>query len=475
MTDSQTFHDTFTDLECDHSLFDIRADGVPIWERIRFPVYRAIQTECLDLGTAQDSIEFNVGNYLRGLNLWLRNSISHNPYLAGEHDIFVWGHPRRKQLTGGQWWDIYCDPIYEACDLNVAHFEPAHQNRHLQPARTEDIRYLDLIEYTGTFLRKTGLVAYTLPERVEEAFHRVEASFSNRLGVEINLVSRAEYALSKRRSTKWLYERLIDRVDPRLAVVVVSYGKETFIEVCKENQIPVAELQHGVIYPQHTAYAYRGNRTKEMFPDYLLTFGDYWNDSVEFPIPDHRLISVGYPYLEQSVDKYDSIEPTPQLVFISQGVIGKYLSKFAMECNQHPGIEYDIVYKLHPGEYGRWRDAYPWLRNADFEIIDSADKSLYQLFAESRAQIGVGSTAMYEGLAFGLETFVYDCPGPKVLQPLIDEGPATMVSSADGLASSLGTREGSFEREHYFKPNAATRICDELKSLKRTNIYHGSS
>lgn len=140
-----------------------------------------------------------------------------------------------------------------------------------------------------------------------------------------------------------------------------------------------------------------------------------------------------------------------------------------MEVAKHPDIDHDIVYKLHPGEYDRWESEYPWLREADFKIIDRSEAQLYKLFAESSTQIGVGSTAVYEGLAFGLETYVYDCLGSEVLQPLVKNGSAAMVSTVNELSTLLGTNKSSFDREYYFAPNAAERACTVIESLSEEN------
>jgi hypothetical protein len=280
----------------------------------------------------------------------------------------------------------------------------------------------------------------------------------------------AREALHMRRATLPLYRQLLNRVDPELAVVVVSYERETFIEACKEQDIPVVELQHGVIYPNHLGYAYPDSRTKETFPDYLLTFGEFWTDVVEFPIPDDHVLPVGYPYLEQFVDKYDHIKTKNQLLFISQGAIGEQLSKFAVAVNQHPDINHDIVYKLHPGEYDRWETEYPWLADVDFKVIDQSEPELYLLFAESQGQVGVYSTAVYEGLQFGLETYLYECPGEEILQPLIDNGTATPVSSPDELVSALAAHTGQIDCEQYFASNATRKMCETIRTLRTREV-----
>jgi hypothetical protein len=87
--------------------------------------------------------------------------------------------------------------------------------------------------------------------------------------------------------------------------------------------------------------------------------------------------------------------------------------------------------------------------------------------------VGVGSTAVYEGLAFDLETYVYDCPGSKVLQPLVADKSAESVSSLKELIGKLGTGSGRFDRDWYFTPDATEQVCavlDDLCDSENTDI-----
>jgi hypothetical protein len=455
----------FESFELDHSLFDIRIDGVPVWERLRFRVFEQIQQQN-GKGAAHTDDSPAWQQYAKGAKLFCSNLVRNNPYLADESDVLYLGMRRRKQREDGYWWDIYCDPIHEACDYDYVHFEEPYFLTHRRPARTANLRYLDLITVAGELQQLVGLNEPTIPAAERQQLEAAQEAITEQFDADVDLVSMAHTELYDRRTTLPLYRRLIDRVDPELVVVIVSYGRETFIEACKQQGVPVAELQHGVIYDHHFGYSFSGTRTKETFPDYLLTFGEFWTDAAAYPIPEERVIPVGYPYLEQSVDKYDDVEPRDQLLFISQGTIGERLSKFAMEVEQYPEIDYNIVYKLHPGEYNRWKTEYPWLTNTDITVIDSSEPPLYELFAESSVQVGVGSTAVYEGLSFGLETYVFDCEGATMLQPLVDEGSAKLISTTDELANSLGHREFKFDTEYYFESRATQTMCKVLSQLK---------
>jgi hypothetical protein len=457
--------DQFRSFEIEHDLFDLRIDGVPIWERTRFSVFRTIRQQN-EIGQAQSSIEKSFSDYVRGGMLLLKNLFYRNPYLAKDSDLIFYGHQRRKKQLDGYWWDLYCDPIHESCDYDYVHFEHPHLLKHCQPAKTDQLRYLDLIQFAGTIQRLANLKQPKISSTKKDELTKVQTELQRQFDADIDLVNMVQAKLHQRKTQLWLLRRLLRCIDPDIAVVVVSYGRETFIEACQEQNIPVVELQHGVIYESHFGYSYPGDRTKVTFPDYLLVWGDFWKNRVDFPIPNERVIPVGYPYLEQQTKQYGNKASKKQLLFISQGAIGKQLSKLAMEVNKHPDIDHDIVYKLHPGEYDRWQKEYPWLLDADFEIIDSSEPPLYQLFSDSSGQVGVYSTAVYEGLHFGLETYLYDCLGAETLQPLLDEGAATLVSSADQLASKLGSHSGQFDREYYFAKNATARTCETLKQLR---------
>lgn len=462
---------SFRSFELNHSLFELQIDDVPIWEQLRRKVYTQINRK-KGVGQAHTSIGDDWQDYIFGVSLFLRNVFIKNPFFTQKEDILFLGAQRRKRREDGCWWDLYSDPVHENCDYDYVHFEKPYLLSHCSPAKTDNLRYLELITFGGKIQQIFNLNKPNISNEDIRRLEHISEAIQNEFDADVDIVSMARKTLHARQSTLWLYQQLLKRVDPKLAVVVTSYTNETFVEACKKQGIPIVELQHGVIHQNHLGYSYPEPRIKKTFPDYLLVWGEYWKNVVEYPIPNDRVIPVGYPYLEQTVEMYEGRQSIDQILFISQGTIGRQLSKLAMKINKHPNINSDIVYKLHPGEYDRWRDEYPWLTDAGFEIIDSSDPPLYELFAESSVQVGVYSTAVYEGLAFDLETYVYDCSGSDVLEPLIKEGSAELISSADDLATSLGAEKNSFESGYYFAPNATETMCDVLGHLADKAIQY---
>jgi hypothetical protein len=294
---------------------------------------------------------------------------------------------------------------------------------------------------------------------------QIEARFN----IQINLEKLVKWDLRLRKSTYPIYQRLLKSVSPRIVVLICSYGKETFVEACKFLEIPVVELQHGVINKYHLGYSFPGaSRIKRTFPDYLFVFGEFWKQVAEYPIEKERIFSVGYPYLESEIKKYPTVKKQNQILFISQGTIGREMSRFACELSERENFPYSIAYKLHPGEYSRWRSEYPWLVKPKVRVVDNDEFPLYRLFAESKIQIGVHSTAIFEGLKYGLRTFLLDLPGVEYMDYLIEKQVAAMVTSVDDLIGKLQKGRSKSSRiamDFFFKPNSLDNITKALDEL----------
>jgi hypothetical protein len=287
--------------------------------------------------------------------------------------------------------------------------------------------------------------------------------------------------LKSRKSLLPLYIRLFKRLDPKIVFVVVSYNNEIIIEACKKLKITTVELQHGVITPYHLGYAFPEGKLKESFPDYFFSFGDFWNNSVNFPLPKSQIFSIGYSFLEAEKEKLASVstpasQPTKkQLLFISQGAIGDKLSKFASDLIEE-GIEkfdFELIYKLHPGEYNHWKTSYPWLLEASkshIKVIDDSSSDLYQLMSSSEIIVGVFSTAIFEGLSFGVKTFVLEASGIEYMETLIQEKAVIKVSSAKDFLSYLSQENYGFDlnqidQEDFFKSNAVLNATNQIEKL----------
>lgn len=471
----KTFFEAFLQVEEELDLFNQRIDNVYFWERIRFPVCMYLMESAGLAGAPHATLERTVANIVRRSLLALKNIFWKNPYCAPQAELFFLGSPRRKLLSDGKWWDIYCDPIIESLDNSYVYFETDYLNRHFTPAKTSKIWYLDFPLFGAAIKQELGISRISLKKQDVLLLQKIEEQLQQRFKVRVDLQQRVIRNLSLRRSTLPLYHKILEKVNPKLVVLVESCGKETFIEVCKESHVPVVELQHGVTGKYNPCHSFPGpGRLKRTYPDYLFVFGDFWKEDVQYPIELDKVWSIGYPYLEREASKYLGVEKRDQVLFISQGTVGKELSQLAVALSKRNDFPFMIVYKLHPGEYARWRREYPWLLGTRIKVIDSDAVPLYQLLAESKIQVGLNSTAIYEGLYFGLMTILLNLPGVEYMERLIEKRIAYLASSADELVEIIRQPRGAqVDIGYFFKPNAvdnARKAINELLSLQGDKI-----
>ena len=101
-------------------------------------------------------------------------------------------------------------------------------------------------------------------------------------------------------------------------------------------------------------------------------------------------------------------------------------------------------------------------------MVASDRPHLYQLFAEAGAQVGVYSTALFEGLAHELPTVLVDLPGLDWTRPLLDLAPSVaLVATAEELATVLPDlrRPAPAIHRRFFRPNALENARKVITAL----------
>lgn len=201
---------------------------------------------------------------------------------------------------------------------------------------------------------------------------------------------------------------LLKKWSPRFIVLEDgNYGGQSYLlKWAKELGIITIEVQHGVF---DVAYMYGDallkNKTfADYRPDYLLTYGRYWNDLGRLHA---QMVDIGYPYLEdKSVRLLSKNEVMQDLVlFISQGRSTPELPQIARSFAGAAGEQYRIVYRLHPSENEN-NPAYEALKGSDnIELSVSGD--IYELVSRAAHIVGSYSFMLFEADLFGKPVHVH--------------------------------------------------------------------
>jgi len=475
--------DKFIKFEYTERLFEKKIQGVKIWHYIRGSIYGKIVKQKYDIGQAHS----NLSGKKIITRVWYKlkqipNFILKNPlYGLDQRDILVLNHQRR--VKNGNYYNcIYTDEILKNINKSYYVFEFPYNERHFKPARTRNLKYLDYVK----LIRDFKIFYYTnlIKPKIAKYFSKNERKYLKSLVKKINEyfelnITNEEfyrsiiYIILKYRFSKKYYEIILNKVNPKILIEVNSYCFNCllFNELAKKRGIKIIELQHGVIGKYHIAYNFYRKINLDTFPDYIFLFGDFWKKNVNFPITKKQLIVAGFPYMENQLNNYKNhnnrIDNVQNILFISQGTIGKKLSKLAIDLNEIINHKkYKIIYKLHPGEYDRWKREYPWLLNKSIDIIDNNTKDIYYFFQRSKYQVGVCSTALFEGLHFDLTTIIYKVNGHENMEELYKKGYAILVSSAKEIKNNLENyKKVIIDKEFLWKSNSTINIISNINRL----------
>lgn len=447
----------FLAMEEELGLLESTIHGVRFWERARFPVYRRAQASQRFPKVSHATTESWLTRWAKIASNTLRSLTTRDPARAGPTEVLFVGHPRRARTPAGRWKDLYCDPLMGSLDRSTMLVEHPFQDGHKRPTVTEEIYYLDRIWQAHRLKRTISPLEGEEARLVED----LKEALSSRFGFEGPIRHVIEHVLKVHNARTPLYERLLDKLQPDVIVLVVSYVMEELIEVAQRRDIPVVELQHGLLHPHHMGYHYPGDRTKEAFPDYVFTWGPNWNDRAALPIPDENVIATGYAHLTDERDAFQGVEKQDRIIFISQPGAGRALSKLAVDLEGQ--TRYEVVYKVHPSEVNDWPTRYPWLEASNVSV---QEEGLHEVLASSKVQVGHSSTVLFEGLAYGLRTLILDAPGHQAASSVLENAGASLVKTTDDIEEALdGSNVPASSVDAWFARDPRRRFKEALAEV----------
>ncbi len=480
-----SFFERFLAFERDADLFSRQVCGVRFWHYIRFPFYSTmILPYFVPMGKAHPDITGGSAAKVkkkarRGrLYRWIER-IRFDPSLAFRRRAVLFAlTPRITRVTDGRRVrlavDFFLGKLKAPCAVlefpvlgtgYVAH-DGGGRVFHWREAQRA-VKAFKSSEMFAGMAAELDLAVKRLTEEVYAAF-----------GMEADkawLLQRIEAAVALDRVGVPVFRRWLERLGVKCVVEVVHYSEKNLAltRAAHDLGIPVAELQHGTVYPAHAAYNLPV-ADSPYSPDYLLGWGGWWLRQTR-NFPAKRAVAAGYPFLEDALVENPRKQHggLPLVLFISQGTIGKQLSGLAVELRRILKTECRIVFKLHPNEMRSWRTLYPVLTDSGVEVADDATRGIYSWLAEADAVAGVYSTAMIEGFVWGAKAYVFkSLPGADVMESFCTGGSAEYVDGAEDLAVRLRMQfaagrsgETSFDRTDFFVDDAAANVAAAIDRI----------
>lgn len=211
------------------------------------------------------------------------------------------------------------------------------------------------------------------------------------------------------------YMLLFKNLRPSVIISVGRGSKRIYLyKVAKDLGIKVAEFQHGILNNSHLLYNFgesiiNSSEYREYLPDYLLTFGDFWNSSIRDPL---KKITIGNPHLSikmkelENTSNLNKKQSKKVILIVSQGTHTNIFVNIAEYLSNKLSDDYIINFKLHPGEISfteRYNKLYQYNKIKVFKEGD-----IYDFISKSDCIIACYSTVILEAIAFNKLIFIYD-------------------------------------------------------------------
>ena len=426
--------------ENEFDLLDMEIQGVKVWQYMRMQIYYAIAEKSGIFQTPHAQKKTIYGQLKKSLT-YIKGLIFYNPFLIFNQNVdeIVIEHPRPKHIDGEDI-DIYTQYYLNQLDKSGQNYlvlERPFLNEFHGKTYTPHRKYLD------AFIVMSAIRAKLFPARLDgdekKLIKKLEQELKEQFEVDINLTNILTAAVTKFQSNYGMYQRLFSKFQPEKLVVAVSYAYGDAIKAAKDMGIETVEIQHGTFSKYHLGYSFP-DRVDDLdyFPDKFLAWGEYWKNLNVIPLSKKTILITGFTHFNSLREMYkDLARKQHQVLVLSQGALGPQIAdKILEQIDSLKGCS--LVYKLHPGEYSRWNEYSSLVRLSELpnvEIVE--DEDIYKLFAESSFQVGVFSTALYEGLGFDCKTILLELPGIEYMADLIKNDTVEVLKKDEDILNVM--------------------------------------
>lgn len=453
--------EAFSIFESTTGAYDLRIQNIPVWEMIRFSSFQQLCVKSGVVDKGHPKVPANLKMYFDYYSSIVKSYLSRiflnlTDFKA---DALVLGHPRLLSNSEGYYEDPYSEAYLRGANVSYYYLERAYRGRHFKPRIPGKKVFIDDVRLNSSRSR------VRLTPNEKRKLKELEEQLQVMTGCSITFVDFVSYALGRRALLLPFYNHLIRDIRPKFGVTVVGYLQPAFIEACRHANIPIVEIQHGVISKFHFGYNHNVSFPSTYYPDQLWLWGSYWMNAADYA-PKIKLESVGYPLFD-NYRRHDQIKKEEICLFISQGSVGKKIADRARALREAvPGL--DICYRLHPSEFDGWRKNYSDLPKKNIRVLGAKDGSIYDWFKKSKYVIGGYSTALFEAVCMGCKVGVLNLPGIEYMEPLIEKKGATKIDT-DWECFFGKEEEQSFKGNSIFKPFVSKHVRSLVSEMLENN------
>ncbi|MFI5451820.1 hypothetical protein ACHMWN_06640 [Pedobacter sp. UC225_61] len=279
--------------------------------------------------------------------------------------------------------------------------------------------------------------------------YRVSEILENHFGLKLDLNPFIKSLIIKYNIEYRYYKNLLGQVKPEKIFVVQNGIQKALFKVAHDVNIPLFEVQHGLVSFIHPAYDYPKSLNLShlgSFPKYFLSFSNFWKNNINYPVQEKIVIGNNFfaKKLSKQIKQFE-------LTIITADIYSKDINA-SLHVLLENGYEGNIALKLHPNQYVEKeiiKDEFAKYKNVKVLYNEITIKELLQI---SKAILAVQSTCVYEALDMNIKVLLYKIKDYKTHEDIFDNANVYQISNFNEIKQYL-KRNYIFEQDAcFFEP-----------------------
>lgn len=410
--------------------------GIPLWSQLRIAFFRTIMGD-LFYNTPMPTRSGTTSSRRRAVMTMTRSMLRNRrfmPALRSRAPILLTGEGVADRWAGAGWHNRLVDPFIERTPDRAAVLLDHSEWRWPFPRSHERVLLHAPFQARHALFGKRMAWRHrqSSADLVRIAVDRARA----RLGWEIGPKREADLTQFLARKAAALpvqfsdYGGLLDHLGTRLLLVGCGcYGPSAaLIAAARERGIVTAEYAHAGTTAGHDAYnfaaAVRESASyRRILPDYLLNYGEWWDEQVNAPVARFPIGNPARPPLEPAVHNDQDV-----ILILGDGIeFDNYIQIAHHIRGRVSSLGCRVVLRPHPMERDLVLRRYG--KRAGDVVID-AEGTIYQAFASAKAVLSEVSTGLFEACGLVEHIWVLETPKSRFSVP---HHPFVSISSLEEL------------------------------------------
>jgi hypothetical protein len=386
-------------------------DGLLIWPVIRYIVIQHLIDKGNNLNSASSKLKLSKFEIVKKIFWGLIN----NPFIAPRKSILIFSSSSSYvKSENNSYFNRITDYLLEFDKENSLKIDEDFdiKNKRKYPSYSKFILSLYIEILTRLILLISPKKATRQRTKINYIIEAINLSIQDfQLKIEDPNIKAALFnAIIRMEYTYKVYIKLYEIKNIKKIIIEDGYyglDKAIIIKAASDKNIIVYEPQHGFINENHPSYNYgalilNNINFKEYYPDFFLSYGEFWSNSVNLP---NKIINIGNPHLEQSHKKVINVRQEKKVLVIGSGVTIKETNDLLLKLVDTLQEGYELYYRPHPQESNDFLSRY---KAAFMNGVLLDNEELYNSLARSEIIIGELTTVIFESTILNNKIYLYN-------------------------------------------------------------------